>query len=43
MNESGLYSSILRSNLESARVFMQWVLVTKDVLPSIRNTRKVNL
>ena len=33
INESGL---ILRSKLESARVFKRWV--TKDVLPSIRNT-----
>ena len=36
INESGLYSSILRSKLESARIFKRWV--TKDVLPSIRNT-----
>ena len=36
INESGLYSLILRSKLESARVFKRWV--TKDVLPSIRNT-----
>ena len=36
INESGLYSSILRSKLESARVFKRWV--TKDVLSSIRNT-----
>ena len=36
MNESGLYSLILRSKLESARVFKRWV--NKDVLPSIRNT-----
>ena len=35
INESGIYSLILRSKLESARVF-KWV--TKDVLPSIRNT-----
>ena len=35
INESGLYSLILRSKLESARVFKRWV--TKDVLPSIRN------
>ena len=36
INESGLYSLTLRSKLESACVFMRWV--TKDVLPSIRNT-----
>ena len=36
INESGLYSLILRSKLESARVFKRWV--TKDVLPTIRKT-----
>ena len=36
INESGLYSLILRSKQESARVFKRWV--TKDVLPSIRKT-----
>ena len=36
INESGLYSLILRSQLESARAFKRWV--TKDVLPSIRKT-----
>ena len=36
INESGLYSLILHSKLESARIFKRWV--TKDVLPSIRNT-----
>ena len=35
-DESGLYSLILRSKLESARVFKRWV--TKDVLPYIRKT-----
>ena len=34
--ESGLYSLILQSKLESAKEFKQWV--TKDVLPSIRKT-----
>ena len=34
--ESGLYSLILRSKLESAQVFKQWV--TKEVLPSNRRT-----
>ena len=38
INESGLYSLIFRSKLESARVFKRWV--TKDVLPSIRKTGK---
>ena len=36
INESGLYSLILRSKLESACTFKRWV--TKDVLPSIRKT-----
>ena len=36
INESGLYSLILRSKLESTRAFKRWV--TKDVLPSIRKT-----
>ena len=36
INESGFYSLILRSKLESAKVFKRWV--TKDVLPSIRKT-----
>ena len=35
-NESGLYSLILRSKLESALAFKRWV--TKDVLPSIQKT-----
>ena len=38
INESGLYSLILHSKLESACVFKQWV--TKEVLPSIRKTGK---
>ena len=38
INESGLYSLILRSKLESASVFKRWV--TKEVLPSIRKTGK---
>ena len=38
INESGLYSLILRSKLESAQVFKRWV--TKEVLPSIRKTRR---
>ena len=36
VNESGLYSLILQSNLESAKELKRWV--TKDVLPSIRKT-----
>ena len=36
INESGLYSLILRSKLEKAKQFKRWV--TKDVLPSIRKT-----
>lgn len=36
INESGLYSSIMRSRKEEARVFRKWV--TSDVLPSIRRT-----
>ena len=38
INESGLYSLTLRSKLESAHLFKQWV--TKDVLPSIRKMGK---
>ena len=36
INESGLYSLILSSKLESARRFKRWV--TSEVLPSIRKT-----
>ena len=36
INESGIYSLIFGSRLESARNFKRWV--TKDVLPSIRKT-----
>ena len=36
INESGLYSLIFGSRLESAEIFKRWV--TKDVLPSIRKT-----
>ena len=38
LNESGLYSLISGSKLESAKAFKRWV--TKDVLPSIRKTGK---
>ena len=36
INESGLYSLILRSQKEEAKAFQKWV--TKDVLPTIRKT-----
>lgn len=36
INESGLYSLILRSKLESAKKFKRWV--TAEVLPTIRKT-----
>ena len=36
INESESYSPILCSELESARIFKRWI--TKEVLPSIRNT-----
>ena len=36
INESGLYSLVLRSKLESAKEFKRWV--TSQVLPSIRKT-----
>ncbi len=36
INESGLYSAIIGSKLESARRFKHWV--TSEVLPSIRKT-----
>ena len=40
INESGLYSLIFRSKLESATVFKRWV--TSEVLPSIRKTGRYN-
>ena len=36
INESGLYSLILRSNKEEAKYFKKWI--TSEVLPSIRKT-----
>ena len=36
INESGFYSLVLRSKLESAKRFKRWV--TSEVLPSIRKT-----
>ena len=40
-NESGSYSPILQSKLESAKAFKQWI--TKDVLPSIRKTGMIEI
>ena len=36
INESGLYSLILRSNKEEAKYFKKWI--TSEILPSIRKT-----
>ena len=36
VNESGLYTLIFKSKLESAKIFMKWI--TSEVLPSIRKT-----
>ena len=36
INESGLYSLVLRSHKEEAKIFKRWV--TSEVLPSIRQT-----
>jgi anti-repressor protein len=36
INESGLYSLILRSKLDSAKAFKRWV--TSEVLPSLKKT-----
>lgn len=41
INESGLYSLILRSKLKSAKEFKKWV--TKDVLPSLRKTGRYDI
>ena len=41
INESGLYSLILSSKLEQARLFKRWV--TSEVLPTIRKTGKYQL
>ena len=41
INESGLYSLILRSKMEKAKEFKRWV--TKEVLPSIRKTGNYEL
>ena len=38
INESGLYSLILKSKIDKAKDFQRWV--TKEVLPSIRKTGK---
>lgn len=41
INESGFYSLVMSSKLESAREFKHWV--TSEVLPSIRKTGKYSL
>lgn len=41
INESGLYSLIFNSRLESAKRFKKWV--TSEVLPSIRKTGKYDI
>ena len=41
INESGLYSLILRSKTEKAKEFKKWV--TKEVLPSIRKSGRYEL
>ena len=41
INESGLYSLILRSKMEKAKEFKKWV--SKEVLPSIRKTGNYEL
>ena len=41
INESGLYSLILRSKKEEAKKFKKWV--THEVLPSIRKTGSFQL
>ena len=40
INESGLYSLILRSKMDEAKKFKRWI--TTDVLPSIRKTGQYN-
>lgn len=41
INESGLYSLVLSSKLQTAKKFKRWV--TKEVLPSIRKTGGYNM
>ena len=41
INESGIYSLILRSKLESAKSFKKWV--TSEVLPTLRKTGQYNM
>jgi prophage antirepressor-like protein len=41
INESGLYSLILRSKLENAKKFKRWI--TSEVLPSIRKSGQYKL
>ena len=41
INESGLYSLILRSDMDNAKKFKRWI--TKEVLPSIRKNGRYEL
>ena len=41
INESGIYSLILRSKLESAKSFKKWI--TSEVLPTLRKTGQYNM
>ena len=41
INESGLYSLIMKSKMKKAKEFQRWV--TKEVLPSIRKTGQYNI
>ena len=41
INESGLYSLILRSDMDKAKTFKRWI--TKEVLPSIRKNGRYEL
>ena len=41
INESGLYSLILRSDMDKAKKFKRWI--TKEVLPSIRKNGRYEL
>ncbi len=41
INESGMYSLILRSRLEKAKLFKRWL--TSEVIPSIRKTGQYSL
>ena len=41
INESGLYSLIMKSKMKKAKEFQRWI--TKEVLPSIRKTGQYNI